>query len=237
MVGSISDPFMDRLSWSMGRFAHSGIGRQIRTAWTTSEFSLTWQLARNALPLFVLNLKAGLVDMPDCHCCSSGLEETAEQAFYYCERVRLFWYHVGEWTTHVEPKQVMLLDLGYFVDNVLPQLQGEKRVMFLTILAVAGMVIWTTRKNGLYDGANFSHRDLILLFRHQLRVKIRCDRKRFDCITFDRRWVHAASLVIWKEAMLESSFPSSSNAWRLQAGSFGISPSISRIVCFLFFPS
>ena len=132
--------------------------------------------------------------MPDCARCGSGLEETAEHTFNYCERVRPFWDHVGEWTA-----QLVLLDVSYVVDNVLPPFQGEKRVVFLAILAVARMVIWTMRKKGLYDDANFSHRDLVLYFRHQLRVKIRCDRKRLDWITFDKRWVNAA--------MLESSFP------------------------------
>ena len=101
----------------------------------------------------------------------------------------------------------MLLDVVYVVDNVLPPFQGEKRMVFLAILAVARMVIWTTRNKGLYDDANFSHRDLVLYFRHLLRVKIRCDRKRLDRITFSRRWVNAASLVVRKGSMLESSFP------------------------------
>ena len=101
----------------------------------------------------------------------------------------------------------MLLDVGYVIDIVLPPFQGEKRVVFLAILAVARMVIWTTRNKGLYDDATFSHRDLVLYFRHQLRVKIRCDRKRLDRITFNKRWVNAASLVVRKGAMLESSFP------------------------------
>ena len=114
--------------------------------------------------------------MPDCARCRSSLEETAEHAFYYCKRVRLFWDHVEEWTARIEPKQLELLDVGYVMDNVLPPFQGEKRVMFLAILAVARMVIWTTRKKGLYDDANFSHCDLVLYFRHHLRVKIRCDR-------------------------------------------------------------
>ena len=99
------------------------------------------------------------------------------------------------------------LIVGYVVDNVLPPFQDEKRVVFLAILAVARMVIWTTRKKGLYDDANFSHRDLVLHFRHQLRVKIRCDRKHLDRITFNRSGVNAASLVVRKGAMLESSFP------------------------------
>ena len=125
--------------------------------------------------------------MPDCPRCDSGLEETSLHAFYYCERVRPFWSHVE--------------------DNVNPPFQGDKRVVLLVILAVARMVIWQTRNKGLYEGANFSSRDLILFFRHQLRVKIRCDRRRLDRITFSKRWVHAASLVICKGATLESSFP------------------------------
>ena len=113
--------------------------------------------------------------MPNCACCGSDLEETAKQAFYYCERVRPFWDHIGEWTAHIEPKQLLLLDVGYVVDNILPLFQGEKSVVFLVILAVARMVISTTRNKGLYD-ANFSHHDLVLYFRHQLRVKIRYDK-------------------------------------------------------------
>ena len=114
--------------------------------------------------------------MPDCPRCSSGLEETAEHAFYYCEQVRPFWDQVEEKMAHIEPKQLILLNIGYVVDNILLQFQVEKRVVFLMILAVARMVIWTTGKKALYDGANFSHCDLILLFRHQLRIKIRCER-------------------------------------------------------------
>ena len=207
VVSSASDPLSERRGWT---------AEEIRSHWNwapgssflnNSEFSLTWRLVRNALPLLGLNYKAGLADMPDYPRCGSGLEETAEHAFYYCERVRPFWDHVGEWTARIEPKQLVLLDVGYVVDNVLPPFQGEKRVVFLAILAVARMVIWITRKKGLYDDANFSHRDLVLYFRHQLRVKIRCDRKRLDRITFNRRWVNAASLVVRKGATLESSFP------------------------------
>ena len=149
---------------------------------------------------------AWITDMPDCPCCGNGLEETAEHAFYYCERVRPFWDNVGEWTARIEPKQLVLLDVGYVVDNVLPPFQGEKRAVFLPILAVARIVIWTTRNKELYDDANFSHRDLVLYFRHLLRVKIRCDRKRLDRITFSKRWVNAASLVVRKGTMLESSY-------------------------------
>ena len=187
VVGSASDPLSERRGW---------MAEEIRSHWNwapgssflnNSEFSLTWWPVRNALPLLGLNYQVGLADMPDCARCGKGLEETAEHAFYYCERVRPFWDHVGEWTARIEPKQLVLLDIGYVIDNVLPPFQGEKRVVFLAILAVARIVISTTQNKGLYGDANFSHRDLVLYFRHQLRVKIRCDRKRLDRITFNRR--------------------------------------------------
>ena len=200
MVGSASDPLSERRDWT---------AEETRSHWNwapglsflnNSEFSLTWRLIRNALPLLGLNYKAGLADIPDGARCGSGLKGTAEHTFYYCERVHPSWDHIGEWTARIEPKQLVLLDVGYVVDKVLPPFQGEKRVVFLAILAVA----WN---KGLYDDANFSHRDLVLYFRHQLRVKIRCDRKRLNRITFSKRWVNAASLVAIKGAMFESSFP------------------------------
>ena len=143
--GSASDPLSKRRGWT---------AEEIRSHWNwapgssflnNSEFSLSLRLVRNALPLLGLNYKAGLADMLDCARCGSGLEEMVEHAFYYCERVRPFWDHVGEWTARIEPKQLVLLEAGYVVDNVLPPFQGEKRVVFLVILSVARMVIRTTR--------------------------------------------------------------------------------------------
>ena len=184
VMGSASDPLVDRLGWSMEEFRSRWNWAPGSGFLNNSEFSLTWLLSRNALPLFDLNYKAGLANMPYCPRCGSGLEETAEEAFYYYERVRSFWNHVGERTACIERKQLELLDVGYVVDNILPQFQGEERVVFLEIFAVAKVVIWMTRKKGLYPDANFSHRDLILFFRHQIRVKIKCDKKRLDRITF-----------------------------------------------------
>ena len=228
-MGSASGPLSERHGW---------MAEEIRSHWNwepgssflnNSEFSLTWRLVWNALPLVGLNYRAGLANMPNCAHCSSGLEEMAEHAFYYCERVCPFWDHVGKWMAHIEPKQLVLLDVGYVIDNVLPLFQGEKHVVFLAILAVARMVIWMTRNKGLYDDANFSHRDLVLYFRHQLRVKIRCNRKRLDRIRFSKRWVNAVGLVVRKGAMLVI-LPSSASPWRLQYGSLGTPSLVSRTV-------
>ena len=143
-MGSASDPLSER---------HGLTAEEIRSQWNlapgssflnNSEFSITWRLVRNALPLRGLNYKAGLAGMPVCTRCGSGLEETAEHNFYYCKRVRPLWDHVGEWTARIEPKRLVLLDVGYVVDNFLPRFHGEKRMLFLAILTEARMVIWTT---------------------------------------------------------------------------------------------
>ena len=110
------------------------------------EFSLTWRLAGNALPHNDCAFRASMADMPDCSRCGSGLEETALHAFYYCERVRPFLSHAREWTARIDLKQLVLLDVGYVVDNYDPLYQGEKPVVFLVIRAVARIMIWETLK-------------------------------------------------------------------------------------------
>ena len=147
VVGSASDHLSEWHGWT---------AEKVRSHWNwvpgsgflnNSVFSLTRRLARNALLLLGLYSWASLADMPDCACCGSRFEETAEHAFYYCERVPPFCNHVWEWTARIEPKQLVLLDIGY-IDIVLPPFQGEKRVVFLAILGVARMVIYMALRAG-----------------------------------------------------------------------------------------
>ena len=104
VVSSASYPLVERLGWLV---------EEIRSQWNwapgsdflnNSEFSLIWRLIRNALPQADWAFKAGLTDMPDCHHCGCGQEETALHTFYYSERVNPFWSHVGEWTARIDPK-------------------------------------------------------------------------------------------------------------------------------------
>ena len=103
VVGSASDPLVKRLSWSL---------EEIRSQWNWApgsgflndfEFPLTWRLAQNALSLTDWEFKAGSADKPDCLRCNSGQEETALHAVNYCEQVRSFCSHVGEWTARIDP--------------------------------------------------------------------------------------------------------------------------------------
>ena len=143
VVGSASDPLVKQLGWS--------VEEEVRAHWnwapgsgflSNSEFSLTWRLARNPLPLNDWAYRACISDMPDCPRCGRGQEETASNGFYDCERVRPFWSHVEEWTARISSRELVLFDIGYVMDNVDPLFQREKRMVFLVILAVARMVIW-----------------------------------------------------------------------------------------------
>ena len=139
-MGSASYRLEEQLSWSLKEVCSQwrlGLVEQLRV--------LAYLAAcRNALRLADWAFQAGLADMSNYLCCSSGWEETALRAFYYCEGFRSFWSHVEEWTARIDPKQLVVLDVGYVVDNADPPYRGEKRVVVLTIPVVARMVIWET---------------------------------------------------------------------------------------------
>lgn len=60
-------------------------------------------------------------------------------------------------------------------------------MVFLAILAVARLVIWTTRLDVIHRVGSVSDWDLVAYFKLMLEVKIRCDWKRLHCINFDMR--------------------------------------------------
>ena len=95
--------------------------------------------------------------MPDCACCDSGIEKTAEHVFY-CRWIRMLWDYVA----CIDPKQLVQLNVSYIVDNIDTLWVSVKQRVFLMILAIARMVIWQTRLKELYDGASFSDYDLML---------------------------------------------------------------------------
>ena len=68
VVGSALDPLREQWGWT---------AEEIRSHWNWapgssflnhSEFSLTWRLAQNVLPLLGWDFRAGLADLPDCAC-------------------------------------------------------------------------------------------------------------------------------------------------------------------------
>ena len=85
-----------------------------------------------------MNIRVGLADMPDGALCCSGSEETPELAF---------WDHVREWTARIEPKKLVLLDIGYVVDIVLPPFKGDREWYFSrSFLYISGFFSVEKRK-------------------------------------------------------------------------------------------
>lgn len=141
------------------------------------EFSLTWQLARNRLPLNNMAFIWGLTDLPDCEWCGRGLEEMA---------FPLWNHHVSELTARITPKKLVLIDCAY----VLPLYSGVKWMVFL---------------EEVLQGNCLSHQNLIQFFEHQLKMKIRSDRKCLISTNFSKRQVTEASLISLNEASLDFS--------------------------------
>ena len=66
--------------------------------------------------------------------------------------------------------------------------------MFLCLLGVMRVVIWTMRKKELYKDESFSSQTLVAFFKHQIKVKIRSERKRLSSMEFGKTWVTVARL-------------------------------------------
>ena len=56
------------------------------------------------------------------------------------------------------------------------------------------VVIWTTRKKEIYEDESFSSQTLVSFFKHQIKVKIRSERKRLSSLEFGKRWVTVVRL-------------------------------------------
>ena len=146
--------------------------------------------------------------MPNCPCCRSSLEERAVHTFYYSVRVRPFLSHVKAWTARIKSQQLCAARRWLRRGPYLPSVSswGSCGVSRDPSCGLNGDLDDAKEENicrcKLFSSWSIS------FFRHQLGVKIWCDRKRLDRITFDKRWVLIVSLVVQKGATLESSFPS-----------------------------
>ena len=61
--------------------------------------------------------------------------------------------------------------------NVLQRLNSQEYYVFLRLLGIMRVVIWTTRKKELYEDESFTSQTLVSFFKHQIKVKIRSERK------------------------------------------------------------
>ena len=198
VVGFAKDPQTNRPQVSredMNKMWNWAPGRDYLN---NSEFSLTWRVFRNALPLNDRLFHMKLAEKPDCERCCTGLKENVAHAFYECNKVQPMWERVEELTERSDTTLRVPIDMDYVINNKAPPWNGEKEKVFRAILAVARLVVWITRCEEKYHGKSFSSGDLVLFFEHQLRIKIRCDKRRLSKHAFFRRWIEISSLVAQK---------------------------------------
>lgn len=79
---------------------------------------------------------------------------------------------------HIDGKHPLFLDAIYVSEKIDLLQSWENRMVFLAILAVARMVSWITCLKKVYKGTSVPCRDLIVYFKHLLKMKIRCYWKR-----------------------------------------------------------
>ncbi|CAE1168983.1 unnamed protein product [Acanthosepion pharaonis] len=148
---------------------------------------------------------AGLEKYPNCRRCT-GEVETIGDAFFQCRTVMPLCKFVEGLMFRMLQGNFFVLEASSVCSNVVPQLTKAEHYVFCCLLGVMRVVMWTTRQKEFYDGEQFTSSQLILYFKHQLKVKIRTERRRLPSSEFGKRWVNLARLCRVKVADLEWHF-------------------------------
>ena len=157
------------------------------------EASLTWLVIRNALWVGKKLFSAQQAISPECGRCGY-LEETIGHAFFHCPVVRPLCKLLEGYMVRILNGKFFVLEASSVCSNVVPKLNRQEHYVFLCLLCVMHVVIWTTRKKELCEDESFSSQTLVAFFKHQIKVKIRSERKRLSSLEFGERWVTVARL-------------------------------------------
>ncbi|CAE1276092.1 unnamed protein product [Acanthosepion pharaonis] len=148
---------------------------------------------------------AGLAKSPNCVRCS-GEVETIGHAFFHCSVVVPLCKFVEDIMVRMLRGKFFVLEASSVCSNIVPPLTKAEHYVFICLLWVMRVVIWTTRQKEFHGREKFSSSQLILFFKHQLKVKIRTERKRLHPLEFGEIWVSLARLCRVKGADLEWHF-------------------------------
>ena len=154
------------------------------------EASLTWLVIRNALWVGKKLFAAQQVISPECGRCGD-LEETISHTFFHCPVVRPLCKLLEGYMVRILNGKFFVLEASSVCSNVVPRLNRQEHYVFLCLLGVMRVVIWTTRMKELCEDESFSAQTLVAFYKHQIKVKIRSERKRLE---FGERWVTVARL-------------------------------------------
>ena len=166
------------------------------------EASLTWLVIRNALWVSKRLFTADLANSRGCVRCGGGIESMAH-AFFHCPAVQPL-------CKLLEGFMVRMLRGGFFVleassvcSNVVPSLDRKIHYVFLCLLGIMRVVIWTTRNMVVHEGESFSSWALVAFYKHQIKVKIKSERKRLSSVVFGERWLQTSRMCRVKGTDLE----------------------------------
>ena len=157
------------------------------------EASLTWLVIRNALWVGKKLFSAQQAISPECGRCSD-LEESIDHAFFQCPVVRPLCKLLEGYMVRILNGKFFVLEDSSVFSNMVLRLNRQKHYVFLCLLGIMRIMIWTTRKKELYEDESFSSQILVSFFKHQIKVKIRSERKRLSSLEFGKRWVTVARL-------------------------------------------
>lgn len=140
--------------------------------------------------------------MPNCVRCG-GAVESLGFIFFDCSVVRPLCKLIEGYMVRVLGGKSFVLEARSVCSNVVPQMKRNEHYVFLCLLGIMRVVIWMTRQKEFYGGEKFSSSQLVLFFKHQLKIKIRAERKRLSSSKFGERWLNVSRLVHLRGANLE----------------------------------
>lgn len=119
----IKDPLCRQLSLSATKLCSFWSWVPVADYISNTEVLLTWRLIQNVLFLNDVAFRGSWANLPNCHQCDFGLEETALHT-YYCHQMCPFWNYVSKVMTHIDSEQYISINLSYVCDNVPPLFSG-----------------------------------------------------------------------------------------------------------------
>ena len=117
------------------------------------EASFTWLVIRNALCVGKKLFSARQAISPERGLCGD-LEETIGHAFFHCPVVRPLCKLLEGYMVRILNGKFFVLEASSVCSNVVPKLNRQEHYVFLCLLGVMRVVIWTTRKE-LYEDESF----------------------------------------------------------------------------------
>lgn len=109
-----------------------------------------------------------------------GMKESIEYAFFHCLVVRPLCELIEGFIVCMLYGQFFALDTSTICSNMSFLANRSKHFVLLYLLAIMRMVLWTMKMKDVYVELSLSSHHMVAFIKHQLKVKIRVERKRLS---------------------------------------------------------